>query len=99
MALAKWDGKSIEEFDRGVQEDDWILQKDAVGGLMKSPFRFRQRGECGKSVSEIFPNLGEHVDDMAFIHSCFTEPNNHSPALFESTPASAAWAIRAWARG
>ena len=27
--------------------------------------------------------MAEHVDEMAFIHSCFTETNNHSPALFE----------------
>jgi hypothetical protein len=33
-------------------------------------------------VSEIFPRLGEHVDRMAFIHSGYTESNNHSPALF-----------------
>ena len=50
---------------------------------MKSPFAFRQHGESGAWVSEIFPNLARHVDDMAFIHSCFTETNNHSPALFE----------------
>ncbi len=49
---------------------------------MKSPFRFSPRGECGKMVSEIFPDLGQHVDKMAFIHSGFTESNNHSPALF-----------------
>ena len=33
-------------------------------------------------VSEIFPELGRHVDKMAFVHSVFTESNNHSPALF-----------------
>jgi hypothetical protein len=33
-------------------------------------------------VSSIFPHLGEHVDKMAFIHSGYTESNNHSPALF-----------------
>ena len=54
-----------------------------VGPLMKSPFKFAQHGESGTWVSEIFPNMAEHVDDMAFIHSCFTETNNHSPALFE----------------
>ena len=27
--------------------------------------------------------MGQHVDDMAFIHCCFTETNNHSPALFQ----------------
>ena len=56
--------------------------RDAVGPLMKSPFKFTPRGQCGKMVSSLFPNLGEHVDKMAFIHSGFTESNNHSPALF-----------------
>ncbi len=50
---------------------------------MKSPFKFQQHGQSGAWVSEIFPKMAEHVDDMAFIHSCFTETNNHSPALFE----------------
>jgi hypothetical protein len=26
---------------------------------------------------------GEWADDLAFIHSCWTESNNHSPALFQ----------------
>jgi hypothetical protein len=33
-------------------------------------------------VSEVFTNLGRHVDKMAFLHSVFTDSNNHSPALF-----------------
>jgi hypothetical protein len=49
---------------------------------MKSPFEFRQHGECGKWVSSLFPHLAQHVDKMAFIHSGYTESNNHSPALF-----------------
>ena len=53
-----------------------------VGPLMASPFQFRPRGECGKPVSALFPKLAEHVDDMAFLHSCWTDSNNHSPALF-----------------
>ncbi|MFI5460863.1 MAG: DUF1501 domain-containing protein [Isosphaerales bacterium] len=80
-ALAKWDGKSMKEFDPSFKNTTGFF-KDAVGGLMKSPFRFTPRGGCGKMVSEIFPHLGEHVDKMAFIHSAFSESNNHSPALF-----------------
>jgi len=34
-------------------------------------------------VPEIFPEMAKHVDDMAFIHSLYTETNNHSPALFQ----------------
>jgi hypothetical protein len=80
-ALSKWDGKSIREFDPDFKNTTGFF-KDAVGNLMKSPFEFTPRGECGKLVSSIFPNLGKHVDKMAFIHSGYTESNNHSPALF-----------------
>ena len=80
-ALEKWDGKSIREFDPEFKNTTGFF-KNAVGNLMKSPFKFSPRGESGKLVSEIFPNLGEHVDRMAFIHSGHTESNNHSPALF-----------------
>ena len=80
-ALAKWDGKSIKEFDKSFQDTTGFF-KNEVGGLMKSPFSFRPRGRSGKMTSEIFPNLGEHVDKMAFVHSMFSESNNHSPALF-----------------
>ncbi len=80
-ALAKWDGKSMREFDPEFKDTTGFFKKQ-VGGLMKSPFQFTPRGECGKMVSEIFPHLGEHVDKMAFVHSAFTESNNHSPALF-----------------
>jgi hypothetical protein len=80
-ALARWHGRSIREFDPSFKDTTGFF-KNQVGALMKSPFRFSPRGESGKMVSEIFPNLGRHVDKMAFLHSVFTESNNHSPALF-----------------
>lgn len=80
-ALAKWNGKPIRDFDPTFQNTTGFF-KDSVGGLMPSPFRFEPQGECGKPVSQIFPYLGRHVDKMAFIHSGFSESNNHSPALF-----------------
>ncbi len=79
--LEKWNGKSIRDFDPEFKNTTGFF-KNQVGALMKSPFRFTPRGQCGKMVSEIFPHLGEHVDRMAFIHSGYTESNNHSPALF-----------------
>lgn len=75
--LEKMDGKELQGFDKNTG-----FFSNAVGPLMKSPFEFTPRGECGKMVSSIFPKLGEHVDKMAFIHSGHTESNNHSPALF-----------------
>jgi hypothetical protein len=76
--LVKADGQELKGFDKNTG----FFSND-VGPLMKSPFKFARHGQSGTWVSEIFPGLAQHVDDMAFIHSCFTATNNHSPALFE----------------
>jgi hypothetical protein len=75
--LIKRDGQRIEGFDKHT---GFFI--NAIGPLMKSPFEFTPRGECGKMISSIFPQLGRHADKMAFLHSLYSESNNHSPALF-----------------
>jgi hypothetical protein len=50
---------------------------------LKSPFKWKQHGESGAWVSELFPQISEHVDDLAFIHSCHTTANNHAPASMQ----------------
>jgi hypothetical protein len=77
-ALEKSDGQELAGFDKNTG-----FFADQVGPLMKSPFRFQQHGQSGTWTSEIFPRMAGHVDKMAFIHSCFTDSNNHSPALFK----------------
>jgi hypothetical protein len=52
-----------------------------TGGLMKSPFRFRQRGESGLYVSELFEQTSKFIDDMAIIRSMQAEVPNHEPSL------------------
>jgi len=53
------------------------------GKALKSPFKFQRHGESGAWVSEIFPHMSKHVDDMAFIYSCYSRSNNHTPAMLE----------------
>jgi hypothetical protein len=76
--LERRDGTELAGFDQNTG-----FFTDQVGPLMKSPFRFRRHGQSGSYVSEIFPNISRHVDDLAFVHSCYTETNNHAPALFQ----------------
>jgi hypothetical protein len=76
--LARRDGRELAGFDRNTG-----FFTNQVGPLMKSPFRFARHGGCGAWVSEIFPNLARHVDKMAFLYSCWTDSNNHSPALLK----------------
>jgi len=75
--LAKRDGQTLEGFDPKTG-----FFPGSVGGLMKSPFEFKQHGASGTWVSDLFPKTAMHVDKMCFIHSCWTGSNNHSPALF-----------------
>src|SRR5215210_4171052 len=65
--LEKLDGKPLEGFDKNTG-----FFTANVGPVMKSPFKFAQHGKCGAWVSEIFPKMAEHVDDMAFMYSCYT---------------------------
>ncbi len=76
--LAKRNGQELKGFDRNTG-----FFTDQVGPLLGSPFKFKQHGQSGAWVSEIFPNMARHVDKMAFIYSCWTDSNNHSPALFK----------------
>ena len=76
--LGKRDGKELKGFDKNTG-----FFTDQVGPLMKSPFKFKQHGQCGAWVSDLFPNMANHVDKMAFLYSCFTDSNNHSPALLK----------------
>lgn len=48
--------------------------------VMKSPWAFRQHGQSGRWVSELFPEMARHVDELCFIHSMTTEGVAHGPA-------------------
>lgn len=45
-----------------------------------SIFKFRPRGESGLHMSELFPYLGQHADDLCLIKSTHTDAINHDPA-------------------
>jgi hypothetical protein len=48
--------------------------------VMKSLWPFRPRGECGKWTSDLFPEIGTHVDRLCFLHGMHTEGVAHGPA-------------------
>jgi hypothetical protein len=49
---------------------------------MRSPWKWRQQGKCGKWISDLLPHLAGCVDDLAFIHSMVAKSNVHGPATF-----------------
>jgi antitoxin (DNA-binding transcriptional repressor) of toxin-antitoxin stability system len=52
------------------------------GKFAKSFWEFRQHGQSGRWVSDLFPKLARHVDDMAFIYSMQNKSALHGPAMF-----------------
>jgi hypothetical protein len=69
------DGKTIElkTFGRGGHKNE--------GRIVGPKWKFKQYGKCGKRVSDLFPHLGEQVDDMAFVHSMYAESPIHGSAM------------------
>jgi Protein of unknown function (DUF1501) len=52
------------------------------GNVMKSPFEFKQYGQCGRWVSSVFPHLAKCVDDLAFLMAIASKTNVHGPASY-----------------
>jgi hypothetical protein len=86
-----------------TKRDGQKIQIDVFNGnpgpLMKSPFEFKQHGECGAWVCDKYPHVARHVDEFAFIKSLHSESNDHVPALYQINtgiprpgfPAAGAW--------
>jgi hypothetical protein len=49
------------------------------GNLTQPRWRFRPRGQCGKMISDLLPNLAALADEMCFIHSMTARSNTHGP--------------------
>ena len=75
--LAKYHGKSLS----GDEKPDVFFGK--VGLLRKNDWAFKQRGESGLWVSELFPHLATVADELTVVRSMFAETSNHTPATFQ----------------
>ncbi|MCP4174540.1 MAG: DUF1501 domain-containing protein [Fuerstiella sp.] len=51
--------------------------------LMPSPWKFQQYGESGLPVSDLYPNLAQHADDLCLINGAHTTLPNHPQALVQ----------------
>ena len=75
------------------------LFQSTPGSVFASPWKWKQYGQSGKWMSDLVPNLGKCVDDMAFVHSMISKSNIHGPAtLMQATgfvlpgfPSMGAW--------
>lgn len=69
------DGKTIQvkTFGRAGHRNE--------GRIVEPRWKFHQYGQCGKWVSDLFPNLAHCVDDIAFLHSMTADSPIHGSAM------------------
>ncbi len=53
------------------------------GNCQPSHWKFRQHGQCGRWVSDLFPKLATCVDEMAFLYSMRSQTALHGPGCFQ----------------
>ncbi|HEY6167644.1 MAG TPA: DUF1501 domain-containing protein [Verrucomicrobiae bacterium] len=98
--LAEFHGKDIPaSFLEGKRFAFMDSSFKGAARLLGPQRQFRQHGQSGAWVSEIFPHTGGIVDDITLVKSCATNLFNHAPAkLFMNTgtgqfgrPSMGAW--------
>src|SRR5215471_16392331 len=60
---------------------DNLKTERRTGTAFRSPFKFQKYGQSGIEVSELFPHVGECIDDIAVIRSMYADVPNHEPSL------------------
>ena len=75
-ALARYAGQPL------TGKGDIVVRQGNPGPLMPSPFTFRKFGQSGIEVSEIFPHIASHVDEIALIRSMYSMSNDHVQAVY-----------------
>jgi len=74
-------------------------QFNNIGKVMMCPWKFRQYGQSGIPVSDLFPNVARHVDELAVIRSMTSKFSEHTNANYflhtghgqQGRPSMGAW--------
>ncbi len=79
--LNDWFDTDLPESVRRGQRLTTMTASQPRFPIAPSMFNFQRHGQCGKQVSELVPQIGSMADDIAFVHTVWTEAINHDPAI------------------
>ncbi len=79
--MVDWYNKDLPESVRKGQRLTTMTASQSRFPIAPSMFKFEQYGDSGKWVSELLPNIGSMSDDIATLHTVWTEAINHDPAI------------------
>ena len=94
-ALTKYDGQDPRQVIGKLEP----TQFDNIGRVLQSQWEFKQRGESGLWISDLFPHVAEHADDIAVIKSMVSRFPEHTFANYflhtgsglQGRPSMGAW--------
>ncbi|MCZ6792294.1 MAG: DUF1501 domain-containing protein [Planctomycetota bacterium] len=70
----------VDTFDYKPKLQEDGRKTSSQGQLLPSPWQFQQHGESGLWISELFPRLAQHADDLCLINSMHTDSPAHPQA-------------------
>ena len=93
--LDKYDGRAPHEVIGKVEPTQFAN----IGKILKSPWKFRQYGQCGHPVSDLFPHIAMCADELAIVRSMIAPFSEHTFANYflhtghgqQGRPSHGAW--------
>jgi hypothetical protein len=93
--LDKYDGRAPHEVIGKLEPTQFAN----VGKILKSPWKFHQYGESGLPISDLFPHVAKHADELAVIRSVIAPFSEHTFANYflhtghgqQGRPSHGAW--------
>ena len=80
--LSKWHGQEIPKSLKQTQRNSGMVEGQSSYPLVKSIYDFKQYGQSGAWVSELFPYTAGIIDELCIvIKSMYTDAINHEPAV------------------
>jgi hypothetical protein len=100
--LESWDYKPelVKRHGEALPGGEQLVTFQGENGALARPnWEFKPRGQTGKMISEMLPNMAELADDLCFVHSMTAKSNTHGPAenqmstgyILDGFPSMGAW--------
>ena len=81
---------ALTKFNNTPYKGDAVVGSNnrPIGNLMQTPFTFRQHGQSGLWISDLFPHTAKFADDLCVIRSCHTDTAAHASGCLQMNTGS-----------
>ena len=78
--LARLSGQTLPaSFVKGLKTSRIDFTKALARG---SAWKFAKRGQSGLEISDLFPHMASHADEIPLVKSCHGDAFHHAPAMY-----------------